>query len=443
MKIKIEKLIYEGFGLGHDENGQAIFVKKSVPSDILEVEIIKEKKNFAEAKIIEITQSSDLRIAPKCPHFNKCGGCDFQNINYAEQLKFKEEYFKETLERQKIATEVLPIIPSRAEFFYRNTIAFKFIGEAGQKSLAMYDYLDYKHLIPIGSCLLQSETAIQIMKLVVEWGNKFENNLYQLRLREGKKTNEYMVEIFTVNNILNGQNELKNLLAGIEGIKSIYHCQKSQNETKRRLIFGTTTISEKVGKYTFAISPESFFQTNGANVEVLYDKIKEFAGVKMGDRVLDLFCGTGTIGIYLSTMAKEVVGVEINQQAINDAKTNAKINKIPNIEFIQSDATKWFSNYCSSVSENFEGESSRQDSNYSIFNTIIVDPPRAGLTNELIESISKLLAPNSQLIYVSCDPATFARDIIEFEKLGHKLKKVQPLDMFPQTYHLECIGLIK
>ncbi|MFA6963632.1 MAG: 23S rRNA (uracil(1939)-C(5))-methyltransferase RlmD [Patescibacteria group bacterium] len=427
MILKIEKLIYEGFGLGHDENGRAIFVKKSVPGDTLEVEVIKDKKKYAEARIVKVIEPSKLRIEPKCPHFAECGGCDFQNIGYADQLKFKEAYFKETLERQKVETEILPIISSRSDFYYRNTISFQFMEVDGQISLAMYDYLDYKKLIPIKTCLLQSETAILIMNAVVDWANENEiKNLRSLRLREGKRTDDYMVEIFTSSSQLANTVELREKLSQIPNIKSIYHCYEVDRRVRRNLLSGATAISEKIGKYTFTISPESSFQTNGANVEILYDLIKKFADVKIGESVLDLFCGTGTIGIYLSTFAKKVVGIELNQQAVNDAKANAKINKVPNIEFKLADLGR------GDQSELFNEK----------FDVVVIDPPRAGLTVELIESLSKLSAPNSRLVYVSCDPATFARDIIEFQKYGRELKKVQSLDMFPQTYHLECVGLI-
>jgi len=434
MKLEIEKLIYEGFGLGHDENGRAIFVKKSVPGDTLDVEIVKEKKNYAEAKITKIIRASELRVNPKCPHFALCGGCDFQGIAYADQLKFKENYFKETLDRQKVETQILPILPSKSEYFYRSTIAFKFIETDGKISLAMYDYLDYRHLIPIETCFLQSETAINIMREVVAWANEIteSSNLETLRLREGKRTGEYMVEIFTSAAQLEAKDELKSRLIEITGIKSIYHCvvvDKKKGDVKRNLIFGSGAITEKIGKYTFTVSPQSFFQTNGTNVEVLYDLIKKFADVKIGDRVLDLFCGTGTIGIYLSTLAKEVIGIEVNQQAINDAKANIRINKVLNAHFTQANIYDH-----------------QQLNNLAIeqFDLIVVDPPRAGLTHELIQQLSDFMdVKDFRLIYISCDPATFARDIKEFEKYGHQLKKVQPVDMFPQTYHLECVGLIQ
>lgn len=352
-------------------------------------------------------------------------------------MKFKEEYLQETLNRQNIRTIVLPIIKSDHQFDYRNTMTFKFFNDEGEVSLAMHDYLDYRIYRPITTCYLQSETARLIMKSVVDWANSLtssRSNLDQLRIREGKQTGEFMVEIYTKSSNLPSQGELKEFLTNIPAIQSIYHCfNDKKRNINRRLIFGAATIREKIGKYTFIISPESFFQTNGSNVKKLYDLVKEFADVQMGDRVLDLFCGTGTIGIYLSTFAKEVIGIEYNDQAINDARANAKINNIKNISFEQLDLNK----------EQFSNTTTRlPDGQVQQSNVVIIDPPRAGLTQKLINELSKLINFKSfRLIYVSCDPATFARDAVLLEKQGLKLKKVQPVDMFPQTYHLEIVGL--
>ena len=234
-----------------------------------------------------------------------------------------------------------------------------------------------------------------------------------------------MVEIITPNNDLPGEEEIVKTLKTINGIKSIYHTitpGKSLLNLRRRLIFGFPVIYEKIGSFTFQISPESFFQTNSFGVKNLYDTIKQIANIKMGENLLDLYCGTGSIGIYLSTLAKKVVGVDVVPEAIRDAKDNAKINKIQNAEFICLDANKL---------DIFK---------YKNF-VIIVDPPRAGLKKELIPEIAKL--DFKRLIYISCNPATFARDLKEFEKRGVIAKKIQPIDMFPQTHHIECVCLLE
>lgn len=432
MKLKIEKLIYEGWGIGHDESGRAVFVKKSVPGDILEVNITKQKKNFAEAVIDKIVEPSTDRVEAPCPYFERCGGCEHQNIAYENQLKYKESIFRETLSRAKIKTEILPIVQASAPFYYRNSIRFFLVQNPdGKKILTRHDYRNIDDLIEAKTCMLQSEKSNEILNSIIEVLNANDDkldSLYQIKIRDGKFTGDYMVELITDHEHLPHEKELKQALKKFPEIKSLYHTitfKRSLRDVRRRLLFGSPIIFEKIGKYAFQISPDSFFQTNSLGVKTLYDKIKEFTTIEMGETVLDLFCGTGTIGIYLATLAKKVVGIEVVQAAINDALINAKLNKISNVEFIRSDANNWL----------YQNKDAK-------FDKIIVDPPRAGLTKDLISDLSKLSTPDSKLIYVSCNPATFARDILEFEKLGLKLKKVQPLDMFPQTHHLECVGVI-
>ena len=439
MKIKIEKLVFEGYGLGHDSEGKAVFVKRSVPEDELEVEIIKDKNNFREGIIKEIIKASPYRIAPACPHFDRCGGCEHQNVAYQDQLKFKDEIFREVLARARIETEILPIIAgSDHELHYRNTQRFFVMKKCGKYSFAMHDYANLSELIPIKECRLQSETGNKILSAVtaalnektIQLPNGKEqtySNISQLRLREGKGTGEFMFEFITKSEQFECKAELISLLkTSFPEVKSCYQTVTNNDNlfnARRKLLFGSPIIHEKIGRFTFQISPESFFQTNSAGAKTLYDKIKEFADIKIGDRVLDLFCGTGTIGLYLSTLAKSVAGIELVQNGINDAKANARINHITNVDFICTDAAKW-------LSENMDKN----------FDKIIVDPPRQGLNKEVINLLSA--SSFDGLVYASCNPATFVQDIKEFEKLGLKLKKVQPVDMFPQTHHIECIGLI-
>jgi len=425
MKIEIEKLIYGGAGIGHAD-GKAVFVKKSVPSDTLEVNIAKDKKNFAEGIIEKVIKPSFDRIEPKCLHFQNCGGCDYQNISLTNQLKFKQEIFVETLKRQGIETKILPIIAT-GDFNYRNVMRFYLIENCNKLSLAMHDINN--SLIPISRCYLISEQANEIIqKFLIVINNSIEKDIYrQIRIRQSHTFDKIMIELITEQPIA-----IKDSLVALakqEGIASLYNSiGENDRELDRRLLFGSPIIFDKIGKYKFQISPESFFQTNTFGAEILYDQIKEIAGTKMGDRVLDLFCGTGSIGIYLSTIAKSVFGIEINQNAVNDAKANARINKIPNIKFICADL---------SAPQQWNNEAIEQS------NLIILDPPRSGLSPALIETLSSLLVPrSSSLVYVSCDPATFARDIKEFAKYNFVLKKVQPVELFPQTFHIECVGLI-
>lgn len=431
MKLIIKKLVFGGFGLGYSKDNKPVFVFKAVPGDELEVEIIKDKKDYSEGVIKNIIKSSPRRIEPQCPYFDECGGCEHQNISYTDQLKSKEDILEDILIDAGIVCHSDPLIAgSDQPFFYRNSIRFFFLElPNGSISFARQHIRSDRGLIPINSCLLQSETSNQILTDLLAYINnniQDKKSFWQLKIREGKQTGEFMVEIITNFEELPQKEGIVDVLKKIDDIKSIYHTvapSKSLKNMRRHLIYGSPIIHEKINKFTFQISPASFFQTNSLGVKTLYDTIKEFAGVKMGDRVLDLYCGTGTIGIYLSALAKEVVGVESSKETIRDACDNAKVNKIKNINFLYSDSFEFLN--CS----------------VSKFDTVILDPPRAGIDKKVIDTLSKMKF--NRLVYVSCNPATFSRDIKLFENNGLKLTKVQLIDMFPQTHHFELVGLLQ
>ncbi len=431
MSTKIEKIIYEGWGLGIDDQSQKkVLIKKTVPGDLVEFNTVKEKPNYIEGEISNIIEPSKFRIEPQCKSFDQCGGCDHQNISSLDQLRFKEAVFAETLERAKIDVKIEKIIAGSTQcYFYRNVMRYFFVENNGEISISM-NRTNYKDgLLPITNCLLLSRDSQDIINGLLCIINKNASAeaflLSQLRIRHGKNTDQYMIEIITKTNILPCEKEIIDYFKKLEKVKSLYHTVSSAtnlSDGRRRLLIGSPVIFEKIGAYTFQISPESFFQTNSLGVKNLYDKIKEIADLKIGENVLDLYCGTGTIGIYLSALSKKVVGVELVSKAIADAKDNAKINKRTNVEF-----------YC--------GDSARfLQKNKEKFDVIIVDPPRAGLSKDTIKNLK--IGNKQRIVYVSCNPATFARDINLLKDSGILLQKVQPIDMFPQTHHIECIGIL-
>jgi len=427
MQIEIEKIVSGGLGLGFANGGKPIFVAKSVPGDKLEINIIEEKKHYAFGAISKILSPSKLRIKPACPYFDFCGGCDHQNISYPNQLKIKEAVFLEVLTRAGINVKPhLIIAGSNQPLFYRNSIRFFFLYNDDKITFARKHFYKSDKLIAIDSCLLQSETANLILATLKNYINAKvadKSPFWQLKIRQGKSTAEFMVEIITTFDHLPDKEGIVEVLKNIKGIKSIYHTvapAKSLKNLQRHLIFGSPIIREKIGRYTFQISPQSFFQTNSLGVKILYDIIKNYADIKIGQRVLDLYCGTGTIGLYLSSLAKEIVGVESLREAVNDANDNARLNKVLNVQFVQADVDKFL------------------NSSIGKFDVIITDPPRAGLTKQIIQKIAQLKA--KKIIYVSCNPPTFARDIKIFEQHGWRLSRLQPIDMFPQTHHLEIVS---
>ncbi|HPL01389.1 MAG TPA: 23S rRNA (uracil(1939)-C(5))-methyltransferase RlmD, partial [bacterium] len=304
---------------------------------------------------------------------------------------------------------------------------FEFRHTSDGLKIARHNYLDPNRPVVTDFCLLQSEFSNKFFGEVAELYNSLGyrgDDLWQVKIREGQKTGEFMFEIITTTNSLPYKKELIELIKKHPEIKSAFHTvtiEKNIYNLSRRLIFGRPIIYEKIGKFKFQISPESFFQTNSEGAETLYDKIKEFADIKFGDEIIDLFCGTGSIGIYLSTLAKKVTGIEVVPEALRDAKDNAKINKINNCDFICSDVFKL------------------KISDFKFDNKIIIiDPPRAGLSKDLILWLSTFNFKT--LVYVSCNPATFARDLKYFSEKGIIAKKIQPIDMFPQTHHVEIIS---
>lgn len=438
MQIEIEKLVFGGEGIGRLDDGRPIFVSKSVPGDIVDVKIIEDKKSFCRGTIVKIIKPSSDRIKPPCQYFENCGGCNYQNISYDNQLKYKQEIFQEVLDRAKIKTKPEKIIAaSNHHLFYRNSLRFFFFHNSDGKisvarqSITRPIMADRRKSveIPIEKCLLQSEKSNLIVEKICDYINKNVENrssFWQLKIREGKRTADVMIELITFSDDLPDEKEIVEILKKIAGVKSIYHTiapGKSLLKLRRKLIFGSPVIYEKIGGFSFQISPESFFQTNPEGAKTLYDEIKKMADVKFGDSVLDLYCGTGTIGIYLSTLAKKVTGVEVVSQAIRDAKDNARINKIKNCEFISADVSKFL------------------NSSVPRFDVVIVDPPRAGLPKDLIFNLKSLNF--KRIIYVSCNPSTLARDLKLFEERGVIAEKIQPVDMFPQTHHIELVAKLR
>lgn len=426
--MKIEKLIYGGFGLSHNENGTPVFVYKSVPGDEAETRTVESKRSFDKAIIKKIIKPSADRIEPVCPHYFECGGCEHMNMPYDKQLFWKNEIFVETLKRAKITTRSLPIISgSKNNLNYRNVIRFTMkCNDQNMIEYQMHNFIYNNNDVPINECHLISKISNQILNIVRQTINENiedKKSFWQLRIREGSNTGQIMVEIMTDSPDLPQRDLFIEKLTTISEVKSVYHTfshNRCLRNLKRKLIYGSPIITEKIGCFKFNISPESFFQTNSYGVKTLYDTVKSFAEIKPNERLLDLYCGTGTIGIYLSTLAQKVFGVDLEANAIKDAIGNCRVNHIENCEFTSDDAERYLAR------------------NRSEFDIIIIDPPRHGLNASIIKMLCNIKP--KKIIYVSCNPTTFARDIKEFEKRSIYLKKVQPIDMFPQTHHIECVG---
>ncbi len=453
VELDIEKLAFGGRGIGKFD-GLTVFVAGTMPGDKVEASFTKIKKNFAEAKLEKIVKESPERIEPRCKYSDICGGCQIQFMPYEAQLEFKQQQVIDSFERigKIYDPPVEEIIGSEKSFYYRNKMEFSF-GYDKDMNFTLGMHLPGRRfdILNLDICYLQSEASVKIVNAVREFviGKKWPPFKYSngtgclrsLYIREGKSTNEILVTLTSSQDLpKNFEDELQEFVVLLNGldlgeqkIVSVYWStiiskRGSPRRIEDKLLFGSKTYSEKMvldngDELDFEILPQSFFQVNTAQAEVLYSQILKMALEQKHDIVFDLFCGTGTIGLFLAKHVDKVLGIEMNVDAVKSAQENAKKNNIFNIDFYTGDVSKLLKNLRERPS------------------LIVIDPPRAGITQKIIEKISEF-AP-SQIVYVSCNPSTLARDCDWLKEYGYKLKKVQPVDMFPQTYHIENVALLE
>lgn len=404
MEIVIERLDHQGRGIGK-LNNKIIFVDNALVNEIVDVDITLEKKKYYEGKINKIIKSSPNRIDSICPYFNECGGCDLLHMSYENQLKFKTDKVVDILSKysniDNIKDKIKKIIPSRDQFKYRDKVTFQV-----QKEIGFYKRKSYD-LIPIPNCLLITD---EMNKLLNEIDKKLDLNNVDKVIIKDMGNNEIMLTFYlhNFNEIDKIENVFKDKVESINiYIKNNYY--KSINESN---------IIARLNNFKFLVSSEAFFQVNLKQTVNLYNKVREYCNLKTEDLVLDLYCGTGTIGIYLSNYCNRVLGIEINEEAIKNANENKKLNNISNIDFMIGDSKEIIKRV------NFNP------------NVIVVDPPRSGLDVNVVNDIKKIKP--ERLVYVSCDVMTLARDLSLF-KDNYELIEVTPVDMFPNTYHVETV----
>lgn len=454
-----------GEGIGKIE-GYALFVKDTVVGDVVRVKIMKAKKNYAFAKLIEIVKPSPYRVEPVCPKANSCGGCQLQAMNYQQQLKFKEEKVYNNIKRIGGITEfeMKPIMgmeelclkgkEENGPFHYRNKAQFP-VGVNRDGQIVSGFYAGRTHsIVEVESCALgmqRDETwmgsdvnarVMEIVKTFMEvrgitpYDEKSHKGLVRhVLIRIGAKTGQVMVCVVINGDKLPYSQELVEKLLAIPEMSDIsININKEKNNVilgkKIISLYGPGYIEDYIGDVKFRISPLSFFQVNPTQTEKLYGKALEYAGLTGNETVWDLYCGIGSISLFLAKSAKKVIGVEIVPEAIRDARINAEINGIENAEFLLGAAEEVVPKYF----EEHQGEAEcRPD-------VIVVDPPRKGCDEVLLKTMVEM-APE-RIVYVSCDSATLARDLKWLEGNGYKVKEVTPCDMFGQTVHVESVVLM-
>lgn len=392
---KIESLDHYGRGITKIEN-KITFVKNALPGEIVEISITSNKNKYNEASVKKYIKKSNKRINVPCPYYNQCGGCNIMHLEYLNQLKFKQNKIENIVSKYlKEEIKINDIVKCDSPLGYRNKIELQV-----DKDLGFYDDNSHK-IISIDNCLISNHAINESINYLKKL------DLSKITKITCKTGNGLMIVIET-------NYEDLNIDCIKEIAKSIY--LKVNNNFIHK--YGDKYIYEELEDYKFLISPDSFFQINKDICIKLYNKIKEYVGTNQN--VLDLYCGTGSIGIFINEN-NNVTGIELNKYAVEDANNNKKINNIENIKFICSDSGQALSNI-----------DKKQD-------IIIVDPPRSGLNKETIQNIVKLKP--KKIIYVSCDPMTLVRDLNVF-KDTYKIIEITPYDMFPNTYHIECVTLL-
>ncbi|NLK94296.1 MAG: 23S rRNA (uracil(1939)-C(5))-methyltransferase RlmD [Clostridiales bacterium] len=436
---------YEGEGIAKCD-GFPIFITGAIKGENIKTKIVKVKNKYAYGKVEEILKPSVNRIEPKCKYFKRCGGCTLQHMTYDKQLDFKYNRVKDCISRIANLDENLvefPLGDKNHSYRYRNKVQLP-IGTINHK-LSIGFYAPRSHnIVDLDKCIIQDEVAdkvIEITKTWMLWNNvkpftvdgEFNDKgiIRHVMIRKGFKTSEVMVVLVATTKEVPYLDEfVDNIKEQLPEVKSII---LNINSKKTNVIlgeecitlYGKNAIQDYIGEFIFNISPLSFFQVNPMQTEVLYNKALEYAGLTGNEIVFDAYCGTGTISLFLSKKAKKVYGVEIIEPAIINARENAKINNVDNVEFFVGKSEE--------VIPDLIGKGIKAD-------VIVVDPPRKGCDIKLLEAISA--SKPDKIVYVSCDPGTLARDLKILSSNGFKVEKIQPVDMFPQTSHVECVVLM-
>lgn len=436
---------YEGEGIAKIDNKYPIFIEGALKGEKVKVRIVKVNKNFAYGKLMEVLEASEERVNPPCAIYKRCGGCKLQHASYKAQLDFKWDRVKDCVSKIGKLDPSIVKYPLGMEnpWRYRNKVQLPIGLINGEVKIGFFAPRSHD-IIDMESCLIQDEIGDKVVKLTREWIEKFNIRPYNvdgeydekgivrhIMIRRGFTTNEVMVVLVTNGEKLPHKEEFVDLMVkNIPGIKSVIQNINSKKTNvilglESKTLWGEDTISDYIGDFRFNISPLSFFQVNPTQTEVLYGKALEYANLTGNEEVFDAYCGTGTITLFLSQKAKKVYGVEIIPQAIDNAWINAKENKVENVEFFVGESEV--------VIPDLINKGVKAD-------VVVVDPPRKGCDKKLLDAITNINA--KKIVYVSCDPSTLGRDLKVLEENGYKTLEVQPVDMFPNTAHIENVALL-
>ncbi|WP_301860318.1 23S rRNA (uracil(1939)-C(5))-methyltransferase RlmD [uncultured Megasphaera sp.] len=440
--IDIVRLGTNGEGVGRYENF-TVFVPGALPGESVQARVTVVKKQYALAALTEIVKPSPDRVKPLCPVYEQCGGCQLQHLSYEGELKEKRQQVIDALERighlQHI--DVLPTLGAASPWHYRNKMQVP-VAAVGRHSVAIGCFAAATHqVIDVAACAIQKDDNNRIAAVVRQWMKDYKIPAYNedertgivrhIMGRVGVHTGELMVCLVTACDMVPHMKDLVRMLrTALPQIKSIVQNVNTRHTNvilgpKTRVIYGAPAIHDSIGPLTFAVSAQSFFQVNSEQAQKLYETALAFAGLTGKEIVADVYCGTGTITLFLAQQAKQVYGIEIVAPAIKDAVKNARDNHIRNAEFILGDAVYKLPELIRS--------GIRPD-------VIVLDPPRAGCGEPVLAAIAQ--SRPKKVVYVSCNPATLARDLAYLNEHGYAVQKVQPVDMFSRTHHVETVVLL-
>ena len=440
--VEIVDTGYKGEGIAKIDDF-AIFIPNAIKGEKMKIKIIKVLTSYAFGKIIEIIEPSKNRLESDCSTYKRCGGCNLRHVKYDETLKIKQNLVQSLVNKTlKNKIKVKETIGMENPYYYRNKAQFP-IGKDKENNVVMGVFANRTHeIIPIEECFIQNKEIQKLSKFILEFVKENDISVYDETSRKGLirhivtkigiKTNEIMCIIVINGKEIPKEKELTmQIIKKFPNVKTIVKNINTKNTNvimgeKNEKIYGDGYIEDKLGEYTFKISPHSFYQVNPVQAEKLYSIGVEAANINKEDVVFDLYCGIGTISLFMAKYAKKVYGVEIVEEAIKDAKENAKINNIKNTEFIAGDTQLILDDLINNKK--------------IIPNVVMVDPPRKGLDNRSVENILKIM-PN-RFVYISCNPATLVRDLAKFEEM-YEIKSIQPVDMFPFTSHVECVAVLQ
>ena len=441
LELHIDSLAYGGNGVAR-LNGFVVFVRRGLPGDTVRARVTKVKRSHAEAIAVEVVEPGAQRVDAPCAHYPACGGCRFQDLAYDAQLEAKQEQVREALRRIGGIAEppVEQIVPAESQFFYRNKLEYSFTATPAGPALGFHRAGRWDEVLEIEKCWLTTDLGNAIRGAVRDWarGERLEpydqaehtGYLRHLVVREGRNTGQVLVQLVTAAGERFDRDEFVEVLRRFPEVRSIHW---AVNETPAEvtnlpttLLWGEEAIEEQLCGLRFRVRPNAFLQTNTAMAERLYGIAGEFAALTGGETVYDLYCGIGTIGLSLASRALTVWGVDVSEESVACALENADLNEISNAAFFAGETAD-------AVAE-LHDRAGDPD-------VIVVDPPRAGLSNKAVRRLGRLEAP--RIVYVSCNPTTLAGNVKELAaSWGYTLERVLPVDMFPHTPHIESVSLL-